>query len=72
MTAVLTHDAELRAKSALIKSPIFALRELKVAQAGETLLLQGRVKSFYQKQLAQEAVRSVAGTLQVVNAIEVD
>jgi osmotically-inducible protein OsmY len=35
------------------------------------LLLRGRVSSFYEKQLAQEAVRKLEGVDQIVNQIEV-
>ncbi len=36
-----------------------------------TLTLRGTVSSYYQKQLAQEAVARVTGVIQVVNEIEV-
>ena len=61
----------VRAQRALSKSPIYALRELRVEHVENNLLICGRVLSFYHKQLAQEAVRAVAGGLQVVNSIEV-
>jgi len=35
------------------------------------LLLRGRLATYYQKQLAQEAVKGLDGVLQVVNDIEV-
>lgn len=35
------------------------------------LLLRGRLPSYYQKQLAQEAVKGLDGVRQVVNEIEV-
>ena len=35
------------------------------------LRLRGRVSSYYQKQIAQEAVRRVDGVVEVVNEIEV-
>ncbi|NLX55840.1 MAG: BON domain-containing protein [Planctomycetaceae bacterium] len=35
------------------------------------LILRGRVSSFFHKQLAQEAVRNLAGVDKVVNAVEV-
>ncbi|MCY2987318.1 MAG: BON domain-containing protein [Planctomycetota bacterium] len=35
------------------------------------LYLRGRSRSFYQKQVAQEAVRRVEGVIQVVNEIQV-
>jgi hypothetical protein len=37
----------------------------------ESLVIKGRTNSFYHKQLAQEAVRAVAGKLKVINQIEV-
>jgi len=59
------------AQEALQASPIFALRDLRVQQVGQSLLLSGRVSSFYHKQLAQEVVRAVAGACELVNAIDV-
>jgi osmotically-inducible protein OsmY len=35
------------------------------------LLLRGRLSSFYEKQLAQEALRTLEGVDQIVNKIEV-
>jgi hypothetical protein len=64
-------DVEQSARQALAASPVYALRELKVEQSGETLLIRGSVSSFYHKQLAQEAVRHVAEGVEVVNAIHV-
>ncbi|QDU73847.1 BON domain protein [Bremerella volcania] len=37
-----------------------------------TVYLSGRVTSFYQKQLAQELVRSIDGDVQVRNNLRVD
>ncbi len=62
---------EPRAQEALQASPVFALRELRVQQVGQSLLISGRVSSFYHKQLAQEVVRAVAGVCEVVNSIDV-
>jgi len=36
-----------------------------------TLIMRGRVSSYYEKQLAQEAVRTLEGVEQIVNRIEV-
>jgi osmotically-inducible protein OsmY len=36
-----------------------------------SLILRGRLSSFYEKQLAQEALRRLAGVDQIVNQIEV-
>lgn len=71
-TKSLVGDAESSAQLALANSPIFALREITVSADGETLLLSGRVPTFYYKQLAQEAIRAVVEDVQVVNTIRVD
>ena len=61
-----------RARAALCTSPIHALRELRVQRDGASLILSGRVNSFYHKQLAQEAVKAVCHELDLVNTIDVD
>jgi hypothetical protein len=61
-----------RARSALAQSPIYVLREIHVEQSGDALLLQGRVDTFYHKQLAQEVVRMVAMGMRVENELDVD
>ena len=61
-----------QAKGLLEQSPITELRELIVQEEGEHLLISGRVRSFYHKQLAQETVRQVARGLHVVNEVDVD
>ncbi len=65
-------DLQLRAQSALAHSPIYLLRRVQVEQVGETLLLSGRVDSFYHKQLAQEVVRAVSDGVPLVNTIDVE
>ena len=60
-----------RAQAALANSPFFELRELLVEARDGTLLISGRVSSFYHKQLAQEVVRSVCSDAEVVNSISV-
>jgi osmotically-inducible protein OsmY len=63
--------AESRAQVALAKSPIHALHELQVEEHDGDLLISGSVDSFYHKQLAQEAIRSVANGSNIVNSISV-
>ena len=60
-----------RAQKALSASPVFALRELRVDEREERLMISGLVSSFYHKQLAQEVVRAVAEGIEVVNTITV-
>jgi hypothetical protein len=47
------------------------LRELHVDRIANELQLSGEVRSFYHKQLAQEAVLAVAEGMQVVNRVRV-
>ena len=60
-----------QAKAALSKSRIYTLRTLLVEQDGESIVLRGRVESFYHKQLAQELVRVAVEGTEVVNSISV-
>jgi uncharacterized NAD-dependent epimerase/dehydratase family protein len=71
MAEALAKDIQPRAQRALTASPIYALRELRVEQTGDILLISGLVSSFYHKQLAQEVVRAVAEGIEVVNSIHV-
>ena len=71
MPEISIKEVELLAQSALTSSPICALRELQVEQLEESLLISGRVDSFYHKQLAQEVVRGVADGMRLVNLIDV-
>ena len=60
-----------RAQQALCSSSIRALRELKVEQVNNTLVISGSVETFYHKQLAQEIVRTVSAGCDMVNDINV-
>ncbi len=71
MTDTSLNETVTQAKSALTTSPVFALRDLHVVQSGGRLLITGRVKTFYDKQLAQEAVRPVANGFRLVNSVQV-
>jgi hypothetical protein len=71
MAETLLSDSAARAKVALSRSRIYDLRRLSVDQDGEAVVLQGRVGSFYHKQLAQELVRNAIDGAEVVNAIRV-
>ena len=64
-------DVQPRAQDALSESSVFALRELRVDQRGDQLIISGPVSSFYHKQLAQEVVLAVAEGMEVVNSISV-
>ncbi|KAA5540521.1 BON domain-containing protein [Roseiconus nitratireducens] len=62
---------ETAASAVLAKSSIAELRKLRVDEKSNELQLHGRVRSFYHKQLAQEAVLPLAGGLRVVNHVSV-
>jgi hypothetical protein len=65
-------DITGRIKHLLAVSPIAEVRRLRVEQVGDRVLLQGRVKSFYIKQVAQETIRSATIGLRIVNSVDVD
>lgn len=66
-------DIRSRAQAALAASPIYLLRQIEVdVLDGATLLLRGRVDTYYHKQLAQEVVRAVCDGTRVVNRIDVE
>jgi osmotically-inducible protein OsmY len=60
-----------RAADCLQSSPYTNVRCVSCVYDQGMLMLRGRVPSFYQKQLAQEAVNKLEGVGQVVNEIEV-
>lgn len=72
MTMTSTNDVQPRAQAALASSPIYELRDLHVEHRDGTLVISGAVSSFYHKQLAQEVVRSVCRSIEVVNSIRVE
>lgn len=59
-------EAVLARNSHLLNEPIFCNFH------NGTLVLSGRVRSFYKKQIAQTVVAEVRGVQQIVNQIEVD
>jgi hypothetical protein len=71
MTATMMDEVQSRAQTALVNSPVYELRDLQVEQHDGSLQISGRVSSFYHKQLAQEAVRSVCTGIEMVNSIRV-
>jgi len=63
---------EEAATECLCKSPYHDVTRVTCEYDRGTLFLRGRLPSFHQKQVAQEAVARVKGVTQVVNQIEVD
>lgn len=60
------------ASDRLSRSPYPVLGRLECDYHDGVLILSGRVRSFYEKQVAQESVRSVEGVHQIVNDVEVE
>jgi hypothetical protein len=55
----------------LQRSPLAALRKLQVQENDASVLILGRVTSYYLKQLAQETVMPVLGGRALVNRVTV-
>ena len=72
MVTASLHAAASRAQDALRRSEYHSLRKLiaEETEAGE-ILISGNVSTFYQKQKAQELVRTVVDGITLVNDVEV-
>ena len=60
------------ARAALDACPIPQIRRLEIEAIGDSLLISGRVESFYLKQRAQETLRGVVRDRRVVNQVVVE
>lgn len=60
-----------RVDQAIQTNPYVDGRSLRFETDGSRVVLQGKVKSYFQKQMAQEVVRRVAGVEQIENCLEV-
>ncbi len=60
-----------RLDNAITQNPHLVGRELKCDAESGTVVLHGTVKSYFQKQMAQEAVRHVDGVQWIDNQLEV-
>ena len=59
------------AKSRLDRSNYRELREIECDSTGTTLILRGRVSSFYMKQMAQTLVHNLEGVHKIINRLDV-
>lgn len=66
-----TLDLEGRVRQFLALANRPCLRDIEVQVVGDSVILSGCVGTFYEKQLATEFVRRVAGVVGVLNRIEV-
>ena len=60
-----------RVDQAIQTSPYVNARMLRFETDGKRVVLRGSVTSYFHKQMAQEAVRKVAGVEQIENCLEV-
>lgn len=61
-----------RVDSAIKESPHLAGHNVYCQEESGIVVLHGKVNSFFQKQMAQEALRKLAGVEKVINELEVD
>ena len=69
--STLSVPVQTRAVQALRQSSHPALRSLTVQETEESIIIFGRVKSYYLKQLAQETVADLDGVDRIDNQIQV-
>jgi hypothetical protein len=67
-TSTLEHS---RAELALRRSPVPTLRKLSLEETEEIVVINGKVPSYYLKQLAQETVRPVLAGRKLLNHVQV-
>jgi osmotically-inducible protein OsmY len=65
-------DITCRIKLLLAESPLAEVRQVRVEQDGDRVVLFGRVRTFYAKQMAQETIRPATSGLHIVNSLAVD
>lgn len=64
-------DVLTRVRLFLSACSVPALRRIRADQQGDAIVLKGQVHTFYEKQVATECARRVAGVIRVVNLIDV-
>jgi osmotically-inducible protein OsmY len=71
-TASLQSPLFERIHAALTTNPYVPSREVHVEATDGRVILKGSVRSFFQKQMAQEAIRRVDGVEAIDNLLEVN
>jgi hypothetical protein len=66
------YDLSRRVGLFLANANVPGLRRTRVDVDGDTVILFGRVRTFYERQIAVECSRRVAGVIQIEDQIEVD
>lgn len=68
---LVTEELEKKIRAAINANPYLAGRQLRFEAADGRIVLRGVVASWFQKQMAQEALRDVAGTAEINNELVV-
>lgn len=75
----LLHDAPVQDAShlhqelnqALLRNPYLIGKQVRLEAAEDRVILRGHVASFFQKQMAQESLRTIHGVPRIENRLEV-
>ena len=65
-------DLPTRAQSLLAESSQHELRHLEITETDEIVVIEGRVTTFYLKQMAQEVVKPAADGRRLLNRVAVE
>ena len=71
-TATLSRPLFEQIHEALTTNPHVPSQKVRVEAADGRVVLKGNVRSFFQKQMAQEAIRRIDGVEQIENLLEVN
>lgn len=63
---------ENRLGTALAKNPYLARRNVRIEAQQGRVTLKGVVTTYFQKQMAQEALRNIDGVAEIENQLQVD
>ncbi len=66
------HTVHDKVEAAILLNPHLRRRNMNVSADGNCVRLTGKVNSFFEKQMAQEVLRSVEGVDGIQNDLEVD
>jgi len=71
-TATLSSPLFDRIRDALTTNPHLPNKQVRIETTDGCVVLKGNVRSFYQKQMAQEAIRRIDGVQRIDNLLEVN
>lgn len=65
------HELQLRVHFVLANNPYLGGREIQCEIVDDDVILKGCVRSYYQKQMAQESLRKIEGIRRITNELAV-